>query len=164
MTRTRDGHVPIWGSRDLQLLRDIWLADFDGDRDADYFIWEASGGRALLNRAWQLESAYSPRPGWRYTLAVHGIQPISQALVLLAPGRLTTPLETPFGRLHLNPFTAIPWFIPPTAELLTIREVSVDIPNDPIVVGVELHAQAAVPSMLGMPPRLTNLVSDVVAP
>lgn len=134
--------------------------DLDGDDDLVFVRGALSGFQILLNRARQLESVYTPRPGWRYRLEVHGIDPIGPALFMVGPNKLPAPLSSPYGTLVIDPATSalIPMPASPTPD--TVRVLEFDVPNDATLSGQTFHAQAAVGPALGMPPRFTNAVFD----
>ena len=141
--------------------RSACVADLDGDGDHDVVSVSWQVGNALTNFLHQVHTPSAPAIGSPYTIEFHA--PVRTTPVVWGPavanGDARLPLPGFEGVLRLDPVGAVPlWTLSSTTGLATVTWT---IPNQPVLVGTELHYQAAVIDPL-RPWFLGNAVRDVV--
>jgi len=147
------------------VLGSTCVADFDGDGDLDvaeaWTAWTTGYPSVRSNNFNQLSTKQDPTRGLPYTIEM--VSPVRTTPVLWGtavangPGLLQLPGLA--GVLRLDPNSAVPlWPMLLTTGLDTITWT---IPNQPALVGTELHYQAAVLDPL-RPAFLGNAVRDVI--
>ncbi len=137
--------------------RALALVDIDGDTDLDVISTGWDGSRLFLNSLWpHLQSRFVPRAGFGYSLRVVGMSG-QQTAWLLSTGALPSPVDTPFGKLRIDPSLAIVF----AAPLNTFETM---IPANSSLAGLTLHWQAVRTAAPGLGPvlRLTDMVVDQV--
>lgn len=120
-----------------------------------------SGGQALTNFFHQVHTPNAPTLGSPYSIEFRA--PVRATPVVWGPGVANSggllPLAGFEGVLRLDPVGAVPlWTLFSTTGLDTITWT---IPNQPVLVGVELHYQAAVVDPL-RPWLFSNAVRHVI--
>ena len=112
------------------------LADLDGDDDPDLIL----GDKIMSNEHWSAIAPLLARPGQRYVLhwrAPAGASGTALPFFSDQPAWIPAP---PFGTLGLLPGSA--FLLPPVPLLNGEGEAAYNLPADPRLLGVTVHAQA----------------------
>lgn len=143
------------------LPRDLRIADLDGDGDPDAVALYAAGPVAAFDFFTQIHTPTPPMLGQPYTLELFA--PVRPSPVVWAPGFANAPglatLPGFVGALRLDPVSAAPLFL--VFSTTGHDTLAWTIPNQPLLLGTELHFQAAVLDPL-RPPLLSNALRDVI--
>ncbi|MCU0867460.1 MAG: VCBS repeat-containing protein [Planctomycetes bacterium] len=130
------------------------LIDLDGDGDLDL-------GPVLINRERQLSlpiEAHIGRPLRVELVAAPGRAQGEIAVLALSLTRLTPPLASPIGQLHLASLDALWPVALPNVDGLA--RIDLPVPNVPAIVGLELFLQALHSGSAGL--GLGNVVSTTI--
>ncbi len=152
------------GFHDVQVHGDVRLdwsvvsltsADLEGDGDVDLVSTGPNGVQVMLNPSRKhLQAPLVARAGRSYTVqVVGGASPPTTWLLSL--GALPAPVATPFGLFRLDPITTVA--LPTPGSFL-----SVTIPSNTTLVGVDLHWQALLAPVSLPQPELTDMIVDRV--
>ena len=116
--------------------RGIW--DYDVDDGCVYAVYGAGlGGANTIT----LDSASSTHMGGTHTLEVSGAPPLANGYLLYSP--FTTSLPLYGGTLLVDPGVLI--FLPLASDGAGAATLPLNIPSDPLAVGLPLNFQAALP-------------------
>jgi hypothetical protein len=125
--------------------RQLLVADFDGDGDADVLALnlarDVTGSprtKLFVNRSRQLVAPYAPRIGRPYALQAHGATAGAAVWLALQPAHLPLP---PFGTLGLDPATASPFALLPAPATGSVAELAFVLPNTPTLAGLFVAVQ-----------------------
>jgi hypothetical protein len=140
----------------------VALGDVAGDGDLDMVIGNYGQNRLYTNLQRQLDAPHLLRPGQPYTLDVYSrYGPPSLfdvALPYLSTTRVSIPIP-PLGILGINPMAPLPQvhILQPAG----VGTVTLTVPNNPALAGIEILAQALI---LHSPfdPRFTNVTADMI--
>ena len=166
--------IRLYANDSAGSFSDVTTSRIDGDGDLDVVLgcsfyqttWSFPGGFEYLlrNLQRQLHEPSAPTTGQTYTLDVYARDPQPSLFDVALPYLSTASAyatPSPFGMIGIDISQAVG--LPPTLvpQAAGVASVQVLIPNNPALVGLDLHAQALlVPYPL--PPRLTNVTLGTV--
>jgi hypothetical protein len=137
----------------------------DGDGDLDLVFANGGQSRIYVNLLRQLDVPFVLRIGHTWQLDVHArygpSRRVDLALPFVSPRGAWVPLP-PFGVLGLDPTAALPLRAMVIHRPERSASLSMTVPNDPVLVGLEVHAQALLRQLPGAA-YLTNATTDVIA-
>lgn len=154
----------VWGSDELVIgnqnvpwggnvnIRGVASADFDGDGDPDVamvcaaqFGYEDAAwvpNAVFCNHRQQLQSPYVPSIGKPYRFELHAEDPATYGLIVLSAWPLHRPVWiADVGTWHLDPAGSV-LLDPTTIGSANIAHVTVELPQEPLAIGLVVHAQA----------------------
>ncbi|MCK5944879.1 MAG: VCBS repeat-containing protein [Planctomycetes bacterium] len=138
--------------------------DVDNDGDADVIVGNALQNRLYVNLLRQLHAPTAAQLGQPYHLDAYMRYGEPSAVDLAAIYVSNVPASIPMsslGTVGIDPSMAVPFPVAVVPPPQGVTSVTFTIPNQPSLVGLELHSQAA---LVGYPDdlRLSNVVFDVI--
>lgn len=145
----------------IDAARDLRAADLDGDGDLDVF---SNFTPVHVNHLRQVDAPRALTLGGTYTVDFWVRPGLATADALLLPALAFAEARLPAGDLgifRLDPATTLTLPLEVVRASIGRVQRAYAIPNDPRLVGLQLHHQALLLEWAAAP-RLTNAISDIV--